>query len=59
MLRRLQEQGLLAEEWRVEESRPRKYYVLTEAGRRALRELGAQWRTMVDVMNGLLEGGRG
>ena len=59
LLRRLHEQGLLAEEWRVEESRPRKYYRLTAAGAGALRELGAQWRAMVDVMAGLLNDGRG
>ena len=56
LLRRLQEQGLLAEEWRVEESRPRKYYRLTEPGVRALTELRTQWRGMVDVMDGLLNG---
>ena len=59
LLRRLQEQGLLAEEWRVEESRPRKYYVLTDAGRRALAELSGQWSALVGVMDGLLNGGRG
>jgi DNA-binding PadR family transcriptional regulator len=59
LLRRLQEQGLLAEEWRVEESRPRKYYRLTEAGTRALDELRAQWKTMAGVMDDLLNGGRG
>ena len=59
LLRRLAEQGLLAEEWKVEESRPRKYYRLTDEGTRALADLGAQWRAMVGVMDGLLNGGRG
>ena len=56
LLRRLHEQGLLSEEWKVEESRPRKYSRLTSAGRRALEELSAQWRDMVGVMDGLLNG---
>lgn len=55
LLRRLQEQGLLSEEWRVEGSRPRKYYRLTTAGRRAFDGLRAQWREMVGVLDGLLE----
>ena len=56
LLRRLHEQGLLSEEWRVEEARPRKYYRLTTAGSRALVELRRQWREMVGVMDGLLNG---
>jgi PadR family transcriptional regulator PadR len=54
LLRRLQEQGLLAEEWIVEGSRPRKYYTLTEAGRRARAGLRAQWNELSAVLNALL-----
>ena len=53
LLRRLQEQGLLAEEWSVEGARPRKYYTLTEAGRRARTALREQWQEMTAVVNGL------
>ena len=54
LLRRLQEQGLLAEEWSVEGSRPRKYYTLTDAGRQARAALRDQWHDMTAVVNGLL-----
>lgn len=59
LLRRLQEQGLLAEEWSVEGSRPRKYYVLTEAGRHARSALQDQWSRMSAVMDAMLNPGRG
>jgi DNA-binding PadR family transcriptional regulator len=54
LLRRLEEQGLLGEEWIVESSRPRKYYRLTEAGKRARAELEEQWNAMSAVLNALL-----
>jgi PadR family transcriptional regulator PadR len=54
LLRRLQEQGLLAEEWSVKGSRPRKYYTLTDAGRQARAALRDQWQEMTAVVNGLL-----
>lgn len=54
LLRRLQEQGLLADEWRVEGSRPRKYYRLTNTGRHARASLRAQWNEMSAVLDRLL-----
>lgn len=54
LLRRLQEQGLLAEEWSVEGPRPRKYYTLTDAGRQARAALRDQWQEMTAVVHGLL-----
>ena len=59
LLRRLQEQGLLEEEWRVEEARPRKYYRLSDAGRKALAELREHWTTMSATLDGLLNGSEG
>lgn len=55
LLRRLEEQGLLGEEWIVEASRPRKYYRLTDAGTRARAELKEQWDEMSAVLDALLE----
>lgn len=54
LLRRLQEQGLLAEEWNVEGSRPRKYYRLTHAGRQSREALRIQWNDMSAVLDKLL-----
>jgi PadR family transcriptional regulator, regulatory protein PadR len=59
LLRRLEEQGLLAEEWKVEDSRPRKYYQLTAAGRHARESLRAQWNEMSAVLDALLTTGSG
>lgn len=38
-------------------SRPRRYYHLTEAGRRQLTEKETEWRTYADAMIRVLEGG--
>jgi PadR family transcriptional regulator, regulatory protein PadR len=54
LLRRLQEQGLLDEEWVVAGSRPRKYYRLTEAGRHARDALRLLWDHQTAVMGALL-----
>jgi DNA-binding PadR family transcriptional regulator len=55
LLRRLEEQGLLQSEWNVEGSRPRRYYVISHAGRQRLAALAEDWRRMVTVMGTLLE----
>src|SRR5512143_1223567 len=39
LLRRLEEQGLLQSEWRVEGSHPRRYYVISSAGKDLLQAL--------------------
>jgi DNA-binding PadR family transcriptional regulator len=59
LLRRLEEQGLLGEEWVVEGSRPRKYYRLTDAGKQARAELEHQWNAMSAVLDALLESEQG
>jgi len=54
LLRRLDEQGLLDSDWKVDGPRPRKYYQLSDKGRRVLAELEQQWQGLVEVMAGLL-----
>lgn len=53
LLRRLESQGLLASEWKVEEQRPRRYYVRTALGSAVLRglrdELAAQRRLLEGI----------
>jgi DNA-binding PadR family transcriptional regulator len=39
----------------VSESRPRRYYVLSEAGAEVLLELRAEWKYLGVVMDQLLE----
>jgi len=55
-LHRMAQQGLLASEWRQSgTARRRKYYAITEKGRRALREQTAEWSTFVEKLLRLLE----
>jgi DNA-binding PadR family transcriptional regulator len=56
LLRRLEKQGVLASEWRIEEGPPRRYYRLNDAGEALLAELTASWRALVGTMAGLLKG---
>lgn len=43
MLRRLEKQGLLESEWREENSRKKRFYRLSVAGKRILPELFKEW----------------
>lgn len=56
LLRRLESQGLLKSEWDTSESRPRKYYLLSEAGREMYRLLSEEWKKIARELGGLLEG---
>ncbi len=56
LLRRLEGQGLMASEWRIEDGPPRRYYRLNDAGEALLVELTATWNALVGTMAGLLEG---
>jgi len=57
-LHRLEKNKLLVSEWREnpDGGRKRKYYVLTEAGRARLAELGAAWKELAVGLNALLGG---
>jgi len=56
LLRRLESQGLLESVWDTGESRPRKYYQITRAGRDLREHLNAQWRSLNTAMESLMEG---
>jgi DNA-binding PadR family transcriptional regulator len=56
LLRRLEAQGVLASEWRIEDGPPRRYYRLNDAGEALLAELTARWHDLVATMAGLLQG---
>lgn len=55
LLRRLESQGLLASEWRLEDGPPRRYYSLNSSGRRLLAKLTEAWRSLNEAMARLLE----
>ncbi len=58
LLRRLEGQGLLTSEWRIEDGPPRRYYVLSTAGLKLFNDLTASWRSLTAVVEGLLEDGK-
>ena len=51
LLRRLDQQGLLDSIWDTTESRPRKYYKLSENGADILKALKKAWEEMVNDVN--------
>jgi DNA-binding PadR family transcriptional regulator len=54
LLRRLESQGLLESLWRVEEARPRRYYVVSAEGRKVLPLLKEEWDKLAVTMQGFL-----
>lgn len=56
LLRRLEKQGLLASEWRIDDGPPRRYYHLNDAGEALLANLTTVWSDLVATMGGLLKG---
>jgi len=44
LLRRLESHGLLASEWREEDSRNKRFYRLSAAGRAVLKQLVTEWQ---------------
>ena len=58
LLRRLESQGLLASEWRVDGGPPRRYYELSDLGAATLTDLTSSWVSLSTVMDTLLEGNR-
>ncbi|MFY7760928.1 PadR family transcriptional regulator [Aquidulcibacter sp.] len=57
LLRRLESQGLLTSEWRIEDGPPRRYYVLSDEGRRLYPQLVNSWRNLSAVMENLFKEG--
>ena len=54
LLRRLEAQGLLASVWKLEEARPRRYYVISAEGKKLLPKMKKEWAGIVSVMDKML-----
>ena len=55
LLRRLESQGLLESSWEVvNDTRPRRYYHISEQGKMIQANLVQEWEKMIDVMSELL-----
>ena len=46
LLRRLESQGLLVSEWHEEDKRNKRFYRLSAGGKRMLKQLVEEWRSM-------------
>jgi PadR family transcriptional regulator PadR len=55
LLRRLETQGLLSSSWRLEDARPRRYYLISAEGQEMLPKLVKEWESMVQMMRHMLE----
>lgn len=56
LLRRLEKQELVTSSWDTTESRPRKYYVLSDFGVEIFLQLKAEWMKNSKELYGLLKG---
>src|SRR5574342_1057669 len=55
LLRRLESQGLLSSDWKIEGSRPRRYYVISLEGQELLPRLTGEWNKIVSMMDRMLK----
>jgi PadR family transcriptional regulator PadR len=54
MLRRLETQGLLTSEWREEDKRNKRFYLLSADGKLMLKQLLAEWKSIDSSLNGIV-----
>ena len=54
LLRRLEKQDMLTSEWETTGAKPRKYYVLSENGKIIYRQMCAEWKSMTESLNNLI-----
>lgn len=55
LMRRLESQGLLKSEWDTGNSKPRKYYVLTDTGKEVSERMKKHWKAFSANVSNLLE----
>lgn len=55
LMRRLESQGLLKSEWETSESKPRKYYSITDDGLIVLERVLKHWKSFSNNVNRLVE----
>lgn len=54
LLRRLEKQGILESEWDTTESRPRKFYQLSQLGKEVLERIKGEWDSLSNQMDEFL-----
>ncbi|WP_426349028.1 PadR family transcriptional regulator [Alloiococcus sp. CFN-8] len=55
LLRRLEKQKLLVSEWDTSESRPRKFYTLSDDGKEVYKKLKKEWKQISTLLDTILE----
>ncbi|MBU3114493.1 PadR family transcriptional regulator [Clostridium lacusfryxellense] len=54
LLRRLEKQKLLTSKWDTSESRPRKFYLISDGGREVYHRLKSEWKSLSKNLDSLL-----
>jgi PadR family transcriptional regulator, regulatory protein PadR len=55
LLRRLEKQELLESSWELTDTRPRRYYFLSQIGKEVYAKMCDEWHRMVLSMNSLID----
>ena len=55
LLRRWEQQGVVESEWKMEGSRPRRYYRLSQGGDALYEELKVEWNRMNETLGRLVQ----
>src|ERR1017187_6013363 len=56
LLRRLETQGLLASEWREEDKRKKRFYLLSPEGADVLKQLLSEWKSIDSAISQIVGG---
>jgi PadR family transcriptional regulator len=56
LLRRLETQGLLVSEWREEDKRNKRFYVLSPEGKQILQQLLSEWKNIDSSLTAIVKG---
>jgi len=56
LIRRLEKQGLLVSEWREEDKRRKRFYIISKAGRETLTRLHDEWSHLSSIVGSTLKG---
>jgi len=54
LVRRLEKQGLLTSEWRQEDNRKKRFYILSDIGETTLSQLSQEWRQVTNTLSNIL-----
>ncbi len=57
LLRRLEKQKLLVSEWDTSESRPRKFYTMSEDGKEVYEKLKEEWKQITNLLDTAIKEG--